>query len=248
MLYSISFLATVIVLATVDKATATGKVDCSAVLCLRPSCPNPVVPPGECCGVCETDCRTVRCAQPLCANPVKPPGRCCPSCENSGCKFEGCVNFQPDGSVTWAPSPCFQCQCFENETICAIIDCFGLTEDDCFGRPVITRPWECCPSCDFGTRSDTCTVVPVPKTAGGVRNITVSDGYTSCSKKVFQHTCNVRGFRKNGKTFVCRPRERKRHVKFGKECPLCTGFYRDVQRCVAVQDESEIIGCDILLE
>ena len=26
--------------------------DCSAVLCLRPDCPNPVVPEGECCGVC----------------------------------------------------------------------------------------------------------------------------------------------------------------------------------------------------
>ena len=194
------------------------------------------------------DCSRVRCRRPLCANPVTPPGECCPSCENSGCKFEGCVNFRSNGEPLWQPSPCFQCSCSDNETICAIIDCFALSKEDCFGRPVITRPWECCPSCDFGTPDDRCSAVPIPKSFGGLSNITVSNGFRSCSREVILHTCTPRAFRSRGKKFRCEPRESKRPVKFEKGCPLCVGFYQDVVRCKAVRDDDEIVGCDLFVD
>ena len=193
------------------------------------------------------DCSLVRCARPLCANPVTPPGQCCPSCENSNCKFEGCVNFLPDGGVQWSPTPCLFCICDveRNEKITAIIDCFFLTKEDCCGFPVVTRDNECCPSCDFGTRERGCFVVPQ---IFGKQNITVSDRSNTCSTQVVKKTCDKASFRTSrGQKFRCDAREGKRKVKFGENCPLCDGTYTDTVRCRARRDNDIIVGCDLVV-
>ena len=197
----------------------------------------------------KIDCRAVLCPRPLCANPVTPPGECCPSCENSNCKFKGCVNFLPDGVVQWAETPCIFCQCDKdnNQQFCSIIDCFRLTKEDCFGFPVVTRPNECCPSCDFGVPETTCRVVPQ---VFGAQNITVTSrpGFNICTKQIQRRGCDKFGFRKGNKKFRCEPKEGKRLVRFGKTCPLCVGAYRDVVRCTPVKDNSIVVGCDLIVD
>ena len=200
----------------------------------------------EATGRINLDCRLVFCPRALCANPVIPPGECCPSCENSGCKFEGCVNFLGDGTIQWQPSPCFICQCdFErNETVCAILDCFfPPTREDCFGYPVVTRPGDCCPSCDFGIPDKRCKVVPQIRSLGS-RNITVNDGDRTCTKQVVKRRCDKEGFRAFGRRFACKPLMGKRSVRFDKNCPLCSGQFDDVIRCRVARDDNLLVGCD----
>ena len=196
----------------------------------------------------KIDCSLVLCAKPLCANPVTPKGECCPSCENSNCKFEGCVNYLPGGGVQWAPSPCTFCRCDveSNQQFCAIIDCFPLTEKDCFGYPVITRPNECCPSCDFGVPENRCRLVPQ---IFGRENITVSsDRGRTCSEEVIKKGCDKFGFRSSsGKRFRCTPKEGKRLLRFDENCPLCRATYTDNVRCRPVRDDSIIVGCDFVV-
>ncbi len=222
--------------------------DCSAVLCKKPTCPNPITPPGECCPQCP-DCSAVLCPRPLCANPTLPPGECCPTCDDSNCKFKGCVNFQSNGEAQWSPSPCFICVCNKelNQQFCAIIDCVFLTKKDCFGYPVVTRPNECCPRCDFGVPDDTCKLVPQ---VFGRQNITVSatPGTRACSKTVVKRTCDKLAFRSKGKKFRCDPVEGKRVINFEKRCPLCKATYTDVTRCKIVQDDDVITGCDLFIK
>lgn len=194
----------------------------------------------------QPQCRQVRCRRPLCANPVTPPGECCPSCENSGCKFEGCVNFRSDGRAQWQPDPCSFCFCSNNRTVCAVVACRFLTEDDCFGFPVTTKPDQCCPFCDFGIPEDKCAVVPLPFSQ---RNITVTDSRSSasCSKEVVEHECDKQGFRANGLKFRCVPREGKRLLRFKNTCPLCGGLYTDVVICRARRDDDITVGCDLVV-
>lgn len=252
-------------------------IDCSLVLCLAPDCPNPVTPEGQCCPICPPpncdlvkcrsvkctnsyippgqccpicpDCHAVTCPVPLCANPKLKPGDCCLTCEDSKCKFEGCVNFLTDGRVQWAPSPCFLCQCDEaqNQKYCGIFDCFFITEEDCFGYPVVTKPNECCPRCDFGIPDDTCGVVPQ---IHGERQISVSamPGSTSCNKTITRHTCDKIGFRSEGKTYRCSEVQGRRSVRFDQNCPLIWGIYDDVTRCRVVEDEDLVVGCDLVVQ
>lgn len=197
----------------------------------------------------RVDCSTVRCARPLCANPVTPKGQCCGSCENSNCKFKGCVNFLPGGGVQWAENPCFVCQCDveNNRQFCFIIDCFFPSKEDCFGRPVITRPNECCPTCDFGTPSKRCGLVPQ---LFGRENITVSSSASGkdCTEQVVRKGCDKTGFRAGSKRFRCQPVKGKRLIRFDKNCPLCFGHYRDNVRCKAVRDDNLIVGCDLIVK
>lgn len=197
----------------------------------------------------KVDCSAVLCPHPLCANPVTPKGQCCPSCENSNCKFKGCVNFLPDGGVQWAENPCFVCRCdIENNfPRCFIIDCFFPSKKDCFGRPVIRRPNECCPTCDFGTPKLGCSLVP---RIFGRENITVSSSATTrkCTKQVIKRGCDKIGFQLGKKTFRCQPVQGKRLVRFDKFCPLCLGAYTDNVRCKAVRDDKLILGCDLVVD
>lgn len=188
------------------------------------------------------------CPRPLCANPTTRPGDCCPTCDDSNCKFKGCVNFLPDGGVQWAENPCFVCQCDleRNQPICFIIDCFFPTKEQCFGRPVITRPNECCPTCDFGIPETKCGLVPQ---VFGQRNITVSSSNSAreCSREVVSRGCDKTGFRLGSKRFRCQARQGKRLVRFDKNCPLCLGTYKDNVHCRAVRDDSLIVGCDLVV-
>lgn len=90
-------------------------------------------------------CHYVRCPRPLCANPETPPGQCCPSCRDSGCRFEGCVQFLPGKPVQWKPSGCITCTCANNETLCAGVGCptvlapDGSPFDPCPGVPKVTN-------------------------------------------------------------------------------------------------------------
>lgn len=203
----------------------------------------PPPPPPHCWGK--------RCPRPLCANPVTPPGQCCPSCENSNCKFKGCVNFRPGGGVRWAETPCIVCQCdvARNQKFCFIIDCFFPTREQCFGRPVITRPNECCPTCDFGVPPRRCGLVPQ---VFGRQNITVSSqpgfGRRNCTEQVVRKGCDKIGFRAGKRRFRCQPIKGKRLVRFDQSCPLCVGTYRDNVRCRAVRDDDLIVGCDLIVK
>lgn len=223
--------------------------DCSAILCLKPPCPNPVTLPGKCCPVCPLDCSTVLCPRPLCANPTLKPGQCCPSCDDSNCKFKGCVSFLPNGDARWAPTPCSLCRCNKelNQQFCATFDCFFPSKEDCFGHPVITKPNECCPTCDFGVPDNKCKVVPQ---LFGRQNITVSatPGAKSCSKAIVKSTCDKFVFRSGGEKFRCDPVEGRRLLRFGKRCPLNKATYTDVTRCKVVRDDSVVAGCDLTVE
>lgn len=191
------------------------------------------------------DCSRVRCARPLCADPVTPPGQCCPSCDKSDCKLRGCVNILGTGEVRWQPDPCTTCFCSNGKTVCLAIACQSLRPADCFGRPVTTRPWQCCPSCDFGIPDNRCRTIPQSQ-----RNLTVTASNqrgpapTSCSRSVRVHGCDKPGIRIHSKTFRCSPWVGKRIVRFGRRCPLSVGFYRDVVRCKAIRDPNIVVGCD----
>ena len=195
----------------------------------------------------QPDCSRVRCRRrPLCADPVIPPGQCCPSCENSSCRFEGCVNFLSNGQPQWQPDPCLFCSCSNNRTICAAIGCRFLKEEDCFGFPVVTKPGECCPSCNFSIPARKCAAVPQ---VFSQRNITVTEEgrSNSCSRQIVKRTCDKIGFRAFGRKFRCVPLQGKRGVRFGRTCPLCFGFFRDVVICRAVRDNSIVVGCDLVV-
>ncbi len=193
------------------------------------------------------DCSAVLCARPLCANPVTPPGQCCPNCDDSNCKFEGCVNFNDQNRPRWQPDPCTTCQCDNenNQQFCAAVACRFLTEEDCFGYPVVTKPDQCCPSCDFGTPDTGCHVVP---RLFSQTNITVTQSQgslPSCSTKVRKSTCDKIGFESRGKKFRCDEASGIRVVRFGKKCPVVWGVRHDVVRCKAVADDTVPIGCDL---
>ena len=221
-------------------------LDCSLVLCAFTNCPNPITPPGKCCPICP-DCSDVPCPKPLCANPKLKPGECCSSCEDSNCKFKGCVNFLPNNGVQWAPNPCSVCQCTNNQPICAAIDCFSPTEEDCFGYPVVTRPNDCCPRCDYGVANNTCGVV---LQLFGKQNMTVSatPGAHSCNKEIVKHTCDKFSFRSGGEKFRCDPVVGRRVLRFNRGCPLYRATYSDITKCKAVKDDAVIAGCDLTVD
>ena len=222
--------------------------NCDLVQCGVVDCKNSYVPPGQCCHICP-DCSAVTCPRPLCANPKHKPGDCCLTCEDSKCKFEGCVNFLTDGQVQWAPNPCSICRCNEaqNQKFCGVFDCFFPTEEDCFGYPVVTKPNECCPKCDFGVPDGTCAVVP---RIYGEQDILVSakPGSSSCSKTIIKRTCDKIGFRFEGKKYRCDEVEGRKAVRFDQNCPLSLGVYNDVISCRAVQDDDLVVGCDLVVE
>lgn len=194
----------------------------------------------------QTDCSRVTCSRALCADPVIPPGECCPSCENSSCKFEGCVNFLSDGRVQWQPDPCVTCFCVDNSTICGSIGCRPLREEDCFGFPVVTKPGECCLSCNFSIPARRCAAVPQ---VFSQRNITVTEerNPNSCSRQIVKRTCDKVDFRAFGRKFRCAPVQGGRFVRFDRMCPLRFGFFRDVVACRPVRDNNVIVGCDLVV-
>ena len=206
--------------------------------------PSPPSPPGP--GPKGTpppppNCKKVRCERPLCANPVTPPGECCPSCENSGCVFEGCVQFpkKPWQEVQWKPEPCKTCVCVNNEPVCGLVACPG--PEPCFGYPLVKKPWECCTSCDFGIPDNKCGVVPSRKHP--------FETSPACSSHVLLHKCDKANFRRNsGKTFRCKPvfKHRRSHLP-PCAAPLRKVVYNDVVQCKAVRDDNIRVGCDLIL-
>lgn len=176
----------------------TCRQDCRAVSCARPSCPNPIVPPGECCGHCEKDCSTVRCAKPLCRHPKYEPGACCPTCDNSTCKFEGCVTEGENPS--WQPNQCVTCRCSnDNQSLsCTPTHCTRL---DCGRNPSRVVPGNCCPTCDYGVPDDECGVAPFKP-----KNITVRSRFGRLRRTVMLHQCDKPFIRKDGTLFSCVPK------------------------------------------
>lgn len=197
--------------------------------------------------ISDEDCSQVTCPPALCANPVTIVGECCPSCVGSGCMFKGCVTFSSYGRPHWQPTPCETCSCYNNEPGCRSRQCQELTETDCYGHPVVTKPNECCQSCDFGTPATGCHVVRQPK-AWGQKGINIKSGYRSCAEEIFYHECDKRGFRADGKKYRCVPQYGKRMVTFGAWCPMSEGFYQDVVQCNAVEDAHIIVGCDLFVD
>lgn len=214
----------------------TCRQDCRAVTCLVPPCPNPIVPPGECCGTCEGDCRRVRCARPLCANPTYKPGACCPTCDDDICKFHGCVSSSSND--TWQPSHCTTCRCSHDKqsvmcvgTPCAIFNCSG--------RPLRTVPGNCCPTCDYGISDKKCGVVQLKEKTVNVRRRS-----QRITTTITLHQCDKPFIKKGNNIISCVPvygRRRKKlpihqrpHIK-----------YRDVIKCKQVRWSST---CDLFIQ
>ena len=201
------------------------------------------------------DCRRAKCPfPPLCANPYIPPGECCPSCENSGCMFKGCVQFigelDPESGslpVQWKPEGCITCTCQNNNTLCGGLGCpvgFPPPPDPCFGYPTTTKPWECCPVCDFGISDTKCGVVPAQN-----RTFSLKSGDSICSETVVEHRCDKRGIlTRRGKRFACEPVYRKRQVEITGCVPFTHVSYQDVVRCKKVQDNDLDVGCDLFID
>ncbi len=204
----------------------------------------------------STNCQRVRCPTPLCANPTVPPGECCPTCENSGCKFEGCVQFiegPGDQDVIWKPSGgCIDCFCRDNQTLCGGVGCpIGPIfppnvepPDPCFGFPQTRKPWECCPVCNYSLPENQCIVVPAQR-----RNVTLTSLGQSCEASIVEHQCNKRGFlRRNGQRYRCRPVFRERTERLSQCFPFTRITYRDVIRCKAERNDNLDVGCDLFIE
>ena len=162
------------------------------------------------------------------------------------CVAYECVNFLPHGRVRWAANPVCQCDIERNQPFCFIIDCFAPTKEQCFGRSVVTRPNECCTSCNFRIPNNRCGLVPQ---LFGQRNITVGASNTAkeCSEEVVSRGCDKIGFRSGNKRFRCQAVKGKRLVRFDENCPLCRGIYTDNVRCKAVRDDDLLVGCDLEL-
>ena len=149
----------------------TCKQDCRVTLCPRPSCPNPIIPPGECCGECETDCTLVDCAPLECpvANQTHQPGACCPSCAASDNNVTEFLNISCPDHFCPNPIDCNGCKTCRQDcrAVTCIIppcpnplvppgECCGTCETDCrtvrCARPLCVnptyKPGACCPTCD----------------------------------------------------------------------------------------------------
>lgn len=177
------------------------------------------------------DCTGIKCPPPLCANAITPPGQCCLSCETSNCFFEGCVVFERF-DVHWKPNPCTRCTCVNNEVACTTkLNCTKLTTEDCFGHKVITKPNECCPSCDYDIPENKCEVIP-----SRYSTLRVGDGEL-CAKKVMRYKCDKPGFVYKGRKYRCVPQEQVKVAKFLPSCPFLVMTYLNVTSCRAVPDE-----------
>ena len=122
-------------------------------------------------------CRFALCAEPR----TDPVTGCQNDCEGSTCMFSGCVNLGNYDNLgpTWRPTPCITCQCSGQTPVCFATSCFV---PQCFGHPMVKRPWTCCPQCDFNISATECGVVPLStfqvKTpaAGGCRQTVLNLG------------------------------------------------------------------------
>ena len=166
---------------------------------------------------CEP-CPPVPCADPVINNDETCPCRHCPNCT-----VRGCVNYGWIG-ITWWPDPCTVCSCFNNEELCTKIHC---QVPECFGFPVITRPGECCPECDFGIADDECG--PIPK---GNRSLYVALGdEKSCHAEVLSYGCDKDLVLKDRKIFKCVPKEKLKSHRFEQNCPVRRVVYKEVREC-----------------
>lgn len=202
----------------------TCRMDCRAVTCLRPTCPNPIVPPGECCGTCETDCRAVRCARPLCGNPTYKPGACCPTCDDDDvCKFRGCVSASDD---VWRPDHCTSCRCSSDGQS---VTCLGTPCEYFNCTPFRTVPGNCCPTCDYGIRDRKCGVVPLKQ-----MTITVKRRSRRVTRTVTLHQCDKPFIKKGNSIFSCVPKRGRRKEKLPQNLRPHIR-YEDVIRCKPVR-------------
>ena len=184
-------------------------------------------------------CNQNDCPPLTCADPAPPePGRCCSSCANSTCLFRGCVYYGAFGP-SWRPDPCTICFCDSGEERCSEIPC---DTPECFGFPLMTRNYSCCPECDFGIGDDECGPIPVRK-----QGLYVALGDESCHSEVVIHECDKTFVYKNGQIMKCEPgRRRNMAHRLGGECPIRRVVYTDVRDChLRVPSRHEIPQDDI---
>lgn len=218
----------------------TCRMDCRAVTCVVPTCPNPVVAPGECCGTCERDCRTVRCARPLCVNPTYKPGACCPSCDDDICKYSGCVSNPGSNDTTWKPDQCTTCRC-SSDGQSRSVGCVGTpcSYFNCSGRPLRTVPGNCCPTCDYGVSDKKCGVVPLEE-----RDMSVQRGNRVINTTITIHQCDKPFIKRGNKIISCVPKFGRRKKKLPRDQRPHIR-YRDVVKCKPVRWSTT---CDLFVE
>lgn len=82
--------------------------------------------------------------------------------------------------------------------VCVVADCAPV---ECYGFPVVTRPWRCCQECDYNVSRTECGAVPV-----GTRMVEVSLGDTTCQQDVFEYECDKQFIvDDDGAWFTCDP-------------------------------------------
>ena len=82
----------------------------------------------------------------------------------------------------------------------------------------------------------------------GKRNITVSEGFNTCSVEVIRQTCDKSGYRNSrGQKFRCVAQQGEVEVKFDDGCPLTKGTYTDNVRCRKRRDDDIVVGCDLVV-
>lgn len=138
--------------------------DCSAVLCLRPTCGDGevlVTPPGECCPECQTECDGDLVFDGCGSNcPFicgEEPSLICNTGCNSGCQCPD--GLWRDGNNCVDESDC------PTDSDCAAVSCLVPTCED--GEILVTPLGECCPECQTDCSDPPPCAVPVECPGGG---------------------------------------------------------------------------------
>ena len=132
----------------------TVTLDCSHSICSEPYCnydQKLVVPPGQCCGVCEQlSCNLVECGRLLDCDEIDqviPVGECCPVCKlptTPDCQLVECDRPQCDESEQVIPEGecCPKCPLVQDcrDAMCLPMHCFGDKE-------LVYTKDSCCPVC-----------------------------------------------------------------------------------------------------
>ena len=166
---------------------------------------------------------------PRCANPTTNPLTGCPSCEHSNCKFRGCVRYGAFGP-SWRPDDCTTCFCdHTHQERCSVSSC---AQPNCGGYPVVHKPGQCCPECDFNINRDACGVVPA-----GVKTMSLALG-GKCREEVQLHACDKTDpffVEEDGQWYECRPTRSLVQMKLSQTCLRETSVshmtYADVTAC-----------------
>ena len=178
------------------------------------------------------------CLPAYCADPtVSEDG--CESCDNSSCMYKGCVSY---GAFfpSWKPDPCTFCVCVDGQEECTISECGE--EPICHGYPLVTKPGQCCPECDYGIPKDDCGVIPYK-----IQSLYVSLGDYSCQTDVLMHKCDKTYIYNSEERayYLCIEIEGVRQIEMADKCEsrIHEVTYKDAKECETkkVHDISELI-------